>query len=168
MQDLWIVRHSIAGHDAPSDAERRLTHAGTQRAMRLADALRAAGVRFEALLHSPWQRAVETALLLEPLASARIETELLAASPGPRLLDEVRAAGTQVAVVGHMPWVAELASLLLLVLPEERPSPWASFWFQGSAPAGRPSVERPHSPRKKPERGSLPTKKAFCKTWALS
>ncbi|RMG19139.1 MAG: phosphohistidine phosphatase SixA [Deltaproteobacteria bacterium] len=140
MIDLWIIRHSIAGHDAPTDQERRLTREGTDRAVRLAQRLERVGVRFECILHSPLQRAVETAILLERVARRREETFLLACSPSEKLLEKIRAGGASVALVGHMPGVSELASWLS---SGERETvrfdfqPATAAWLKGEPSPGR-------------------------------
>ena len=71
------------------------------------------GVHFDLVLHSPWQRAVETALELAPLTEGEVApTGLLAAEVGVDLFDRVQGHAS-VALVGHEPWLGDLARLCL-------------------------------------------------------
>lgn len=112
---FYLVRHATAeprgaGWD---DADRPLTLEGIERFDRVVKGLRALKVELDAVHHSPWRRAVETAHRLAPLMAKgrRVETEALAASPSEPLLKELR--GESVALVGHEPWMGELLALLV-------------------------------------------------------
>ena len=79
--------------------------------------LGALGASFDAVLHGPWLRAVETADALMLLAKGeRLVLPELAMAPDERLLE--RLSGDQVAVVGHEPCISELLSLLVVGSPE--------------------------------------------------
>jgi phosphohistidine phosphatase len=112
--ELWIVRHAaaVARNPGLEDSTRPLTPRGRKRWKKAVSGLEARGVSFDALYHSPWTRAVETA---EPLArlltGERVELTELAMPPDVALLERLR--GERVAVVGHSPWLEELLSLLV-------------------------------------------------------
>lgn len=112
--DLILIRHAAAveRNEKDPDAERALTAAGRRdfRAGTLAH-LRRSEWSFDAILHSPWRRAAETAALLAPLCerSPRV-LDVLAAAPRATHLPMLR--GERVAAVGHQPWIGELAALL--------------------------------------------------------
>ena len=76
---LVLVRHSKAGHDAPTDLERPLTSKGRTLADKLARSLSRRIGRLDLLLVSPAERARQTALpvqdRLEP-AEFRVEHEI--------------------------------------------------------------------------------------------
>lgn len=113
------MRHAIAEDAGPDqdDADRALTRDGRRRFERAVRGMRALGIRFERVLHSPWRRAVETAELLEPIVDGPLEsTPLLAKAPTKALLTAIRRHTEEgpTAVVGHQPWLAELTAWLLV------------------------------------------------------
>ena len=114
--DLFVVRHAIAVDRSAGreDALRPLTAEGSARFAREVRGLARMGVELDAILHSPWMRAVQTAELLRPLlgpeGSIRVE-DGLARAPGRSLLGLVEPG--RVALVGHEPWLSELVALLL-------------------------------------------------------
>lgn len=157
---LFVVRHAIAAEleAGGQDAARPLTRKGVERFRQGVKGLAMLGTSFSSVLHSPWRRAAETAQLLAPLVGegARVETELLCASPGQELLaliaehgrapaDSGEAAHAKsVAVVGHEPWLGELIGWLTagdprageaLVLKKGSVS-----WLEGSAVPGGMSL----------------------------
>ena len=110
---LALVRHAIAAERRPDlpDAARPLTREGRARFAREVRGLKALGLGFELVLHSPWLRAAQTAELLAPLAGVVTPCEHLAAPPSAALLDCCTTDPT--ALVGHEPWLSELLAWLL-------------------------------------------------------
>ena len=109
--NLFLVRHAIATPRTPErpDSLRPLTEAGRERFRRCVRGLGRLGVRFDLVLHSPWQRAKETALELGPLAeSPPRPTALLASEVDLELFDLIHGYD-DVALVGHEPWLGDLA-----------------------------------------------------------
>lgn len=122
---LYVLRHGIA-EDAPAggdDGARKLTDRGRDKVRRAAAGLRAAGLKFDAILTSPLARATETA---EIVAAAYANT------PTPQVMPalatgvapaEVAAAlkpfarHGHVMIVGHEPQLSTLVSLLLTGSP---------------------------------------------------
>ena len=115
--ELFLIRHAIAADPPPggTDAQRPLTPEGVERFRAVVDGLGVLGVELGAVLCSPLIRARQTADLLRPLCPADpIETDLLAAAPGPSLVEEAAGTGaSSVALVGHEPWMSGLAGLCL-------------------------------------------------------
>jgi phosphohistidine phosphatase len=128
VMQLFVVRHAIAAPMEPGDddALRPLTKKGVRRFRQGVSGLATLGVEVSVLLHSPWRRAVETAMLMEPMlmAGASVHaTPLLCRSPGPELLALITEAGGApneaaaregfaAAVVGHEPFLGELVGWL--------------------------------------------------------
>lgn len=113
--DLFILRHAVAQERRPglSDSRRALTPAGRKRWSRAVKGLRALGIRFDSLFHSPYLRAVQSAEIAAPLLEGEsIVTQALIGSPDEALLEEL--VGDRVAVVGHEPWLTELVAWLVL------------------------------------------------------
>jgi phosphohistidine phosphatase len=119
--DLLVIRHAIAVERAEGtdDHARPLTAKGIKRMKAAVRGLDNLGLEMACVLHSPWQRAVETAELLEPVvrgrvADALVPTEHLTGSPRSELLAQIAEHGVRgsVAVVGHEPWLGELIALL--------------------------------------------------------
>lgn len=111
---IYLVRHAIAEPrgDKWADEDRPLTLEGIERFERSVKGLRKLKVEFDAVLHSPWRRAVETAQRLTPVLGGgrRAETAELAMPPRRELLELIH--GESVAVVGHQPWLADLLAWL--------------------------------------------------------
>jgi phosphohistidine phosphatase len=63
--EIYLLRHGIAESARPGlpDAQRALTEEGREKLLRVLKRARAAGVRPNAILSSPYQRALETAAL---------------------------------------------------------------------------------------------------------
>ena len=112
--ELLLVRHAIAVPRRPGlpDPLRPLTPQGRQRFRRCVAGLERLGVGLDGLYHSPWQRAVETAVELADLGGEPTPSPLLAEDPGPALL-ALAAAHERVALVGHEPWMGEALALCL-------------------------------------------------------
>lgn len=115
--ELWLVRHAAAEDAAPghADARRALTARGRRRFTRAARGLRALGAGCDALVHSPWLRAQETAEILSAEFGGDHELRVsaaLARPPDERLLAEL--SGERVVLVGHEPWLTDLLLWLTL------------------------------------------------------
>ena len=136
--DLLVVRHAIAA-EGEDDTARPLTAKGRKRFARVARALAASGPAVEAVLHSPKQRAIETAELLAPLCARAELWPGLAIAPDHELLERL-AAGGNAAVVGHSPHLEALIAWLVLGDPTEgdafdlRKGGWA--WLEGDPRPG--------------------------------
>ena len=116
--ELFLIRHAIAAPRSPAlpDAERPLTRQGRERFVQAVAGLRRLGIRLQAVHHSPWLRAVETAALLAPVLNGDLlPTQALARSPEASLLDEIDHAPA--ALVGHEPWMSELLAWLITGSP---------------------------------------------------
>jgi len=112
---LFVIRHAVAEEAGPDrdDAARELTRAGKAKLRRAVRGLRALEIRFERILTSPWQRAVQTAELLAPIANhGPVTTELLTRPPRADLLALISERNETTAVVGHEPWLGELVAWL--------------------------------------------------------
>jgi phosphohistidine phosphatase len=112
---LFVVRHAIAedAEEGQPDADRELTSEGVRKFKRAVQGMREVEWRFERILTSPWERATETAKLLEPVCDADpIETALLCDVPRSELLALIAETGQPTAVVGHEPWLSELVAWL--------------------------------------------------------
>jgi phosphohistidine phosphatase len=73
--------------------------------------LGALGIELDGLFHSPWQRAVETAVELQALGGVEAYgTALLADAPTEALFELVRGRRCA-ALVGHEPWTSDLLDL---------------------------------------------------------
>jgi phosphohistidine phosphatase len=114
--DLYVVRHAIAEPRSVGlrDADRELTAEGIARFEREVRGLKRLGIELDAVVHSPWRRAVQTAERLRPVAPAArwIASDLLVDDPARALLRLLDEAGASVAAVGHEPWMSELVAWL--------------------------------------------------------
>lgn len=111
---LALVRHATAAERkrGTPDAGRALTPRGRERFRRGVLGLGRLGLRFDAVVHSPKTRAVETARLLAPLTLGATRASVhLARPPAAPVLAEIR--GLSVALVGHEPWLSRLAAWLV-------------------------------------------------------
>lgn len=112
---LFVIRHAIAEDGGPDvdDAARALTDEGIKKMKQIVRGLRALDIELDRVIVSPWARALETALLLAPVAEAPpIATELLCQPPRAELLAMIAEGGAVTAVVGHEPWLGELVAWL--------------------------------------------------------
>jgi phosphohistidine phosphatase len=112
---LLVIRHAVSEDTLPggNDAGRALTDAGKAKLRRAVRGLRALELQLDRVLTSPWTRAVQTAELLDPIASsAPVETALLTRPPSPELLALISERNETTAVVGHEPWLGELVAWL--------------------------------------------------------
>jgi phosphohistidine phosphatase len=130
--DIYLVRHGLAGQfgDYEDDAVRPLTEEGQKKTRKVAQRLLDLGVTFDRIYTSPYQRALQTAQILQTqIAQAgglgsttepgvELEIEDVLQPEGDRLvmidrLARVRAAGLRVAIVGHEPDLSHLAATLV-------------------------------------------------------
>ncbi|MCB9560246.1 MAG: histidine phosphatase family protein [Kofleriaceae bacterium] len=148
--ELLVIRHALAveraeGASAADDAARPLTSRGRRRFRDVVRGLQRLGFATDRVLHSPWQRAVETADLLEPLVDddlddVRVATPHLAAPPRAELFALIAERGARVALVGHEPWLGQLVALLTVGAAEQGDTmPFRKggvAWLEGSATPG--------------------------------
>jgi phosphohistidine phosphatase len=118
MQEVLLVRHGKAALDAPGgDAARPLTPDGRQAIAAVGRALVAFGFKPDALWHSPFVRAAETAALLaEALAPPKVVAEgvLTPVSSAARAAQAiVQARARCLVVVSHMPLLPQLSAELV-------------------------------------------------------
>lgn len=118
MREVLLVRHGQAVADAPGgDAARPLTDEGRAGVTAVARALAAFGFRPDALWHSPYVRAVQTAELLTASLGPRTlsaEGGLTPSSPaGPVAQAIFRSSSRCLVVVSHMPLLPQLAAELV-------------------------------------------------------
>ena len=117
--ELYLIRHAEAAPEAATDMARELTDRGREQARRLAAAFQRLGVRFDAVVTSPYIRAMQTT------------EEMLAHWPGPKpefhTFDEIgfedrpkkivkylrKLAKPAVAIVGHQPGLTRFAAWLI-------------------------------------------------------
>ena len=114
--DLVIVRHGEAG-SATTDHERSLTSYGQQQISSQYQWLVEQNFMPQIILHSPYKRTVETALLSQTLfPEAELEVEPLITPDGdPKMVQSmIPALGKQqILLISHMPMVAYLTSILV-------------------------------------------------------
>src|SRR6185503_8794260 len=119
--ELYLIRHGIAeerGDAWPDDAKRPLTEEGTERMRKAARGLVRLGVKFDAVLTSPFVRTRQTAEIVATAYEERppiVAVESLA--PGGSIQSvlsdlERQARRSRVALVGHEPGIGELAARL--------------------------------------------------------
>jgi phosphohistidine phosphatase len=119
--DVYLLRHGIAENGRPGmpDAERELTAEGRKRLREVMRLARTAGVQPDAVLTSPYARALQTAAIaVETLdySGELIQTQALVPHSRPELVwDEVRLyrEAAQLLLVGHEPLFSHLAAFLL-------------------------------------------------------
>ncbi len=117
---VYILRHATAEARGPGvpDAQRQLTPEGKQELKAVLKQAHAAAVAPEAILTSPWSRAIETAQMAGKVLHCErvVETRaLLPDAPPAEVLKEIRAIrnANQVMVAGHEPQLSRLAAFLL-------------------------------------------------------
>lgn len=124
---IWIMRHSEAGFNAPSDSERQLTENGRAMAIaqgkKLGEALLAQQIRFDKVIVSPYVRTQETLHLIEqglqavgfsqPLAEVVETWEGITPDGDPHTVQDylafLREEGAKnVFIISHLPLVFDL------------------------------------------------------------
>ncbi|WP_026291534.1 phosphohistidine phosphatase SixA [Marinobacterium rhizophilum] len=115
--ELFVMRHGEAGWDAPVDAERSLTPAGTAavRAMLAANVQQLAGVK--AVVSSPYLRARQTAALVAEVLGVPILAPKVAFVPESSVSDALaqleQLPWPGVLMVAHQPLLGNLVATLL-------------------------------------------------------
>jgi phosphohistidine phosphatase len=113
--NLFVIRHAIAEGPGPEqlDQDRELTSDGKRKLKDVVKGLRRLDIELDRILTSPWKRAAQTAILLQPLCEApTLATDLLCQSPKAELLALIAEHNETTAVVGHEPWLGELVAWL--------------------------------------------------------
>lgn len=117
---VYILRHAAAEPRGPGvhEAARQLTQEGKLELKAVLRQARKAGVRPDAILTSPWTRALDTARMAAKVLECDrlIETRSLLPDVQPaQVLREIRAVqkAKAVMVAGHEPQLTRLAALLL-------------------------------------------------------
>ncbi len=114
--ELVILRHGEAGN-AASDKERKLTEYGQQQISSQYQWLTEQGFVPELILHSPYQRTVETAFLSKPFfPDAVFQEEPLITPDGdpPMIASLILALGKEKTLIAsHMPMVSYLTAQFL-------------------------------------------------------
>lgn len=118
MRDVWLMRHGHAVADAPGgDAARPLNAEGERAVDAVGRALHAMGVRPDAVWHSPFLRARQTAERVGNALSVRnlVEREGITPHGSARVVAEgIFAANVRrLLVVSHLPLLPEVAAELL-------------------------------------------------------
>ncbi len=117
---VYIMRHGDAALDAPSDAQRPLTHCGLEETRQMSHWLAAQHSSFDTTLVSPYLRAQQTfSQLSEQIAeTGKIETHTFLAPSGEatQVADYLHALGIEgidsVLVISHLPLVGYLVAEL--------------------------------------------------------
>ena len=121
MTEVYLVRHAIGEQRNPArwpdDSKRPLSAEGVGRFRPAARGLRELVPKVDAVLTSPWVRAVQTAEVLEEEAgwpTPQASPPLAGNRPAADALPLLRSLGgiRSVALVGHEPYLSSLASLL--------------------------------------------------------
>jgi phosphohistidine phosphatase len=118
--EIYILRHGIAEDGKPGqpDPERKLTSEGKEKLRRTLACARKAGVSPDAILSSPYTRAVETAALAQDelrVAERIVETNALTPmESAERAWNEIRMHrdASQILLAGHEPQLSNLVSYL--------------------------------------------------------
>ena len=119
--EIYLVRHGLAGQfgEYDDDSVRPLTEEGVKKTTKVAQRLRDFGIQFDRLFTSPYERAYQTAQILqsvglgesiEPVADLKPngdDTAILGS------LTKLRREGLRVAIVGHEPNLSRLAANLI-------------------------------------------------------
>jgi phosphohistidine phosphatase len=141
--EIYLVRHGLAGQfgDYEDDAVRPLTEEGQKKTRKVAQRLLDLGVTFDRIYTSPYQRALQTAEILqsvglgptiepslEPVLEPALEIYDQLQPEGDRaavidrltsVRSSVRQLGLRVAMVGHEPDLSQLAATLVFGQPSE-------------------------------------------------
>jgi phosphohistidine phosphatase len=119
---IYLIRHAKAepGEGLP-DSDRKLTDQGRREAADIALALKKLEAPIEAVLSSPYARALETAHTIGAKLGVPVAVrDRMASGASPAdLLDVVKAEGRtkNLALVGHNPEIGIFAALLVALVP---------------------------------------------------
>ncbi len=120
---LYLVRHAEAKRKE-EDPARPLSEQGSTNIQRVADFLKARGLRVSKILHSGKLRAKQTAEALAEgisVAGGIEQAEGLAPLDDPGIWeDKLKGEFEDIALVGHLPYLSKLAGLLLAGDPERK------------------------------------------------
>jgi len=123
--ELYFLRHGLAGqHGDPKykdDSLRPLTGQGREKILRAAQGMQALSLKFDAILSSPYLRAIQTAEIVAEIYKLKNKTihrtdNLLPPAPIEKLLKEVCSdfpRSKNILLVGHEPHLTEMVSALL-------------------------------------------------------
>jgi len=130
--EIYLVRHGLAGQfgDYEDDSRRPLTEDGQKKTRKVAQRLRDLGLHFDRIYTSPYERADQTAQILQSVLQSghlgqsieRCE-DLQPDGDRTRSIDQLshdREAGRRVAIVGHEPDLSQLAETLVFGSVQER------------------------------------------------
>jgi phosphohistidine phosphatase len=124
--EIYLVRHGLAGQfgDYEDDAVRPLTDDGVKKTHKVAKRLVELGLSFDRILTSPYQRAYQTAQILQEEGLSHSIDPLDSLQPGGdqaitiESVTQIRSEGLRVAmrlaIVGHEPDLSQLAATLIL------------------------------------------------------
>jgi phosphohistidine phosphatase len=121
--NIYILRHGLAEEpgsaDYPDDADRPLTSDGARKLWKIADGMKALGLKFNLILSSPFARARQTAEIVAQAFNVREKLEFsdtLKPDGDQSALIEVLSHRNQVdnaLLVGHEPYLSSLISMLI-------------------------------------------------------
>ena len=121
--NLYLIRHAIAVDEGTpeyeEDSQRPLTDKGKKKMRQIAKGLRTLGADFDLILSSPYERAKETAEILEGVFKLKKDVALsenLVPMGDPDLLIaemNEKYSENSIALVGHEPFLSALIGLLV-------------------------------------------------------
>jgi phosphohistidine phosphatase len=120
--EIYLVRHGLAGQfgDYEDDSMRPLTEEGLKKTRRVAARLKDFGIQFDLIYTSPYQRAYQTAQILQSEGIGKTIQVCDTLTPDGDTavtidrLTQLRTAAMKVAIVGHEPHLSQLATKLIL------------------------------------------------------
>jgi phosphohistidine phosphatase len=120
--EIYLVRHGLAGQfgEYEDDSMRPLTEDGMKKTHRVAKRLGELGLSFDRILTSPYQRAYQTAQILQEAGLSTSIDTLDTLQPGGdqaitiESVSQIRSEDLRVAIVGHEPDLSQLASTLII------------------------------------------------------
>ncbi len=122
--NLYILRHAIAAErglpEYEDDSQRPLTSKGEKKMGKIAEAMRALGLRFDLILSSPYLRAKQTAEIvareLDLEKALKYSDNLVPGADPAALISEIgeqHAGMDEILLVGHEPYLSSLISELI-------------------------------------------------------
>jgi len=118
--EIYLLRHAIAeNRQGQRDSDRALTDVGREKLRRVLKRARAAGVKPDLILSSPYRRALETAAAAAAAldyAGKVVSAQALVPNASPRdVWEEIRRhrEESSVLLAGHEPQMSALAAFLL-------------------------------------------------------